>query len=66
MVGSEIVARYAILESDESSYEVTFHKTTYDVDAVIEQIYQVNHPTPEYLAHFYRGEFVPEWYVEWQ
>ena len=65
-VSNEIVARYVILESDESSFEVTFHKASYDVDAVIEQIYHVNHPTPEYLAHFYRGEFVPDWYRKWQ
>lgn len=60
-IGKELRASYAILEADEKGYSLTPHYVEYDTEAVIEQFYTLNYPTPEFIAEFYRGDYVPMW-----
>ena len=60
-VGTDVRATYAILEADEKGYSLRPYSVEYDAQAVIEQYHQVNFPTPEFMAQFYRGDYVPMW-----
>ena len=59
VVGKELRASYAIFEADKNGYSLTPHYVEYDTEAVIEQLYNLNFPTPEFMAQFYRGDYVP-------
>lgn len=61
-IGGEVVARYATLEADEKSYDLQFHQTTYDIEAVLAQIDSAHHPASDYIRRFYKGEMIPHWY----
>lgn len=66
-VGNPVADRracYALLDVD-SDYKLSFREVDYDVEAVINHIYGIHHPTEDYLLGFYRGSFVPEWYKQY-
>lgn len=63
-IGDSLFAHYAILDVDESGYRIAHHQAQYDTEAVLTQLEMANHPASEYISHFYRGEFFPEWYRE--
>jgi predicted phosphodiesterase len=65
-VGGEVVARYAILEANESGYQIEFCQTSYDVEAAIAQLDTFHHPAPDYIRRFYKGGIIPEWYRAWR
>jgi predicted phosphodiesterase len=65
-VGEEVFASYVTLEADENGYRYQFHKTYYDVEAALAQLTKINHPSPNYISRFYKGQIIPNWYKEWR
>lgn len=61
---TDVRATYAILEADENGYSITPHFVEYNIEPVIEQLYQFKYPTPDYVTQFYRGDVVPPWEEE--
>ena len=54
-------ATYTLLTADEKGYVITQHQVEYDMNAVIADLYSKRYPGADYMAHFYRGEYVPPW-----
>jgi putative phosphoesterase len=57
----DLRASYAILQADESGYEITLRRADYDREAFIHAVRQVNHPAADYIIRFMRGENKKDW-----
>jgi putative phosphoesterase len=57
----DLRANYALLEAHEMGVELRRRRVDYDREAVIAQLEAVQHPAPDYLVRFMRGENQPEW-----
>lgn len=51
---SDMRAKYAILEADESGYQVIFRHVAFDYEKVIEAIKAAQHPSEPWLLKFYQ------------
>jgi len=51
---SDMRAKYAILEADESGYEVILRHVAFDYQQVVEAIKAVQHPSEPWLLKFYQ------------
>lgn len=54
-------ASYAILEANDTGYDLQLRYVDYDREAVIEALHRIKHPSADFLARFLRGEFKPPW-----
>ncbi len=57
----QLEASYALLDADESGYQVRMRYVDYDREAVIEALQRVRHPTVDFLTKMIRGELRPPW-----
>ncbi len=48
-------AKYAILHTDESGYEIEFHRVAYDVEKVIVTLDEIDHPAKELIKNYLRN-----------
>lgn len=57
----DLRACYAVLEADETGYQIEHRRVDYDREAVIAMIRRVNYPNGEYLVDKLRGQHGPKW-----
>jgi predicted phosphodiesterase len=55
-VGPDVTAKWVLLETHASGYELTFRSVPYDNEAVVAALENVRHPGAAFIAHFMRGE----------
>ena len=56
----DLRASYVTIETTNSGYSLEFQRVEYDYNAVIDNIYAVKHPTPDYLVGFMQGKHLSE------
>lgn len=61
----DLRAAYAILNADESGYEITFHRVEYDLEAAVEAAKQSSNPGRGYILRFLEGNIRPHWMDRW-
>lgn len=54
-------ASYALLEANETGYDLQLRYVDYDHEAVIGELRRLKHPAAEFLAKMLRGEMLPPW-----
>lgn len=57
----DLSAAYVLLNAGEAGYKIAFRRAHYDLDAVIEAVREVDHPSAEYIIGFMKGENKPDW-----
>jgi predicted phosphodiesterase len=57
----DVRASYVLLDADDSSYQITFRRVAYDIDAVIEAVRQAHHPMADAIISDLRGERRADW-----
>ncbi|HUW14338.1 MAG TPA: metallophosphoesterase family protein, partial [Anaerolineae bacterium] len=57
----DLRASYVTLEADETGTRLQHHRVSYDHQAVIEALQNINHPAADYIAGHMRGENLPHW-----
>jgi 2',3'-cyclic-nucleotide 2'-phosphodiesterase (5'-nucleotidase family) len=55
-VGDDVTAKWALLETHDAGYEVTFRSVAYDNGAVIAALEAMRHPGREFIARYMHGE----------
>lgn len=60
-IAPDLRASYVILHADEDGYHVQFRRVEYDIQAAIDQVLQVRHPTAAFIIKHFRGENRHEW-----
>lgn len=54
-------ASYAILDANESGYQIQYHQVDYDHEAVITEVKHLRHPGANYIIKFMLGQIRPTW-----
>lgn len=58
-VGADVRASYAILNADQSGYEVDFCRTAYNQQIIIDWLEKHKHPARRFITQHLRGERLP-------
>lgn len=58
---TNLAASYGLLEANEQGYTLELRYVDYDRQAVIDELYRLQHPAADFLEDFMRGEIVPPW-----
>jgi predicted phosphodiesterase len=55
-VGSDLRARYAILDADENGFEVEFFQVAYNHQIVLDRLERIRHPARRFIARHFQGQ----------
>ena len=59
----DLRASYAVLEADQSGYQITIHRVAYNRQAVIAAVERVRHPAAAYIVRLMQGQYEPVWLI---
>jgi predicted phosphodiesterase len=60
-MADDLRAKYVLVEADAAGHRIERRFVEYDRAAVLDALARLRHPSADYVARFFRGEFRPPW-----
>ena len=55
----DLWATYAVLDADQSGYQIEFKRVDYDREAVVSRLIELRHPGADWIIKHFRGQHTP-------